>query len=201
LSSNKQIIECNENYIKAWDEIAGEFQRFGADSIATWFRGNKGVLYKEILSDVCKKMKVNYNKKSQIERIEGNLLLKIIEDSLEKMTDEEKREFAKGMKINIVNLSTVAIMVALQGAINIGGFASYQLATIVANSFARVLIGRGLVLAANAAMMRGLAMFAGPIGLAISALLALPLITSPAYRGNNTMHHTSCIYATKKVIK
>lgn len=38
-----------------WKEIASEIQCFGANSLATIFRGGKGVLYKEILCDVCKK--------------------------------------------------------------------------------------------------------------------------------------------------
>lgn len=182
LSSNKRFIECKGDYSTVWDLIAAEYQCFGADSIFTLFRGGKGVPHREILTDVCEKFKVNFNKESEIAKIENNLLLKIIEDSLEKMTDEQKREFAKVMKLNVANLSVVAIMVALQGAIRIGGFAAYQLSLIVANVIAKQLIGRGLVLAANAGLVRGLALFAGPIGWVISGLLTLPLISGPAYR-------------------
>lgn len=77
-----------------WENIAAEIQCFGANTFATALRGGKGVLYKEVLMDVCDKLKVNYNKKNSVERIEQNLLLKILEDALEKTTAEQLKEFA-----------------------------------------------------------------------------------------------------------
>jgi len=181
LTSEERFKECKKRFSKVWDLLAGELQLFGADTIVSSIRGT-GVFYREVLTDVCDKLKVNYNLKSPIEKIENNLLLKIVEDSLEKMSEEEKREFVKGFNLNTANFSTVAIMAALQAAINLGGFASYQLAVVVANAVARQLIGRGLVLAANAGIVKGMALFAGPIGWVIAGLFTLPMITGPAYR-------------------
>ena len=181
LTSEERFKKCKKRFSKRWDLIAGELQLFGADTIVSSLRGT-GVLYREILTDVCDKVKVNYNSKSPIEKIENNLLLKIVEDSLEKMSEEEKREFVKGFKLNTVNFSTVAIMAALQTAINLGGFASYQMSVVVANTVARQLIGRGLAITANAGLTKSLAIFAGPIGWVIAGLLALPMISGPAYR-------------------
>lgn len=182
LSSNERFKQCGKEYTKIWDLIAKELQCFGADSIATLLRLGKGVLYREILTDVCNKLKVNYHSKDNIQAIEENLLLKIVEVSLEDMTEEEKRELANRLNINIANLSTVAIMAALQGATRMGAFTTYQLALIVANSTAKFIAGRGLALSANAGLTRGIAVFAGPIGWTISGLLTLPMITGPAYR-------------------
>ena len=42
-----------------WKPIAAELQRFGADSIASVFRLGQGVEYREILTDVCKHLKVS----------------------------------------------------------------------------------------------------------------------------------------------
>lgn len=182
LSYEVQYKRYRDDLPKIWNYIAGELQLFGGDTILNIFRGNEGVMYKEILSNVCKKLKVNYNKNSSIEVIESNLLMKVIETSLEKMTEEEKREFANQLNLNITNLSTVSIMAAIQVLVRAGGFAAYQISVIVANSVAKFLIGRGLTLAGNAALTRGLAAFAGPIGWAISVILAIPLISGPAYR-------------------
>ena len=44
--------------------------------------------------DVCDKLKVNYNKSSSVEKIEGNLLMKILTDAIENMTPEEIKELA-----------------------------------------------------------------------------------------------------------
>jgi len=68
---------------KYWELIAAELQCFGANSFATMLRGGKGVLYKEILTDVCDKLKVNYNKNADVEVIEQNMLMKILEDAIE----------------------------------------------------------------------------------------------------------------------
>ncbi len=142
LLSDDRFKNCKGNYKQAWDLIATELQYYGGDTILNIIRRH-GISYREILTDVCKKLKVNFNKKSSVEKIETNLFLKIIEDSLEKMTDEQKREFAKGMKLNLKHASSVAIMAALQAAIIAGEFASYKIALYVANSVAKAILSRG----------------------------------------------------------
>ena len=72
-----------------WDLIAAEIQCKGANTMATLFRGGKGVLYKEVLTDVCDKMKVKYNRSSSVETIELHLLMKVLTDSMEKMNPED----------------------------------------------------------------------------------------------------------------
>ena len=183
LSGEERFKNCNGNYINVWDLIAGELQLFGADTIINWIiRGGEGVLYREILCDVCDKLKVNYNKESDILKIENNLILKVVEDTIDKMSEEEKRNFADDFHIDMTNVSTAGIMTALQIAIKAGGFASYQIAMVVANSVSKLILGRGLQLATNAALARVLSIFAGPIGWTISAILTLPAIFGTAYR-------------------
>ena len=67
-------------------------------------------------------------------------------------------------------------------AINAGGFASYQVALLVANSVARAITGKGLQLAVNAGISKYLAVFAGPVGIAITALMTVPMVTGTAFR-------------------
>ncbi|ENM4575877.1 TPA: DUF3944 domain-containing protein, partial [Citrobacter freundii] len=86
LTYDPQYKKHKPNHPRYWDAIAAEVQTFGANSFATLLRWGKGVLYREILTDACDKMKVNYNSKSSVETIEMNLLMKILEKSLEKMT-------------------------------------------------------------------------------------------------------------------
>jgi len=50
------------NHNQYWDLIAAEIQCFGGNSFATMLRGGEGVVYKEVLTDACDKMKVNYRK-------------------------------------------------------------------------------------------------------------------------------------------
>lgn len=84
---------------KAWTEIAHEFQLYGGDSFANFFRGY-GVPYREILMDVCDKKKVNYNKNSSTERIEMYLIQKLMDDVLEEMDDEQLQELVKDLQLD-----------------------------------------------------------------------------------------------------
>ena len=58
--------EFQPDHAKYWDLIAAELQHFGANTLATLFRG-EGVLYRTILVEVCSRLKVNFNKKSPVD--------------------------------------------------------------------------------------------------------------------------------------
>lgn len=62
------------------------------------------------------------------------------------------------------------------------GFSPYKISVIVANAVARTLLGRGICVAGNAALTRAIAVFAGPVGLALNALWLAIDIAGPAYR-------------------
>ncbi|MGM0937333.1 MAG: DUF3944 domain-containing protein [Pseudomonadota bacterium] len=156
-----------------WQEIAAEVQCFGGNTIATVFRGGKGVLYREILIDVCKKLKVNFNKNSRTSVIESNLLMKIMTDALASMSKEEIAALGTGLGIkNTSGLTSEALTASFQAIFRAGGFKSYQL----------TLIGRGLSLAANATLMRVMAILSGPIGWSITGLWTAIDVGSAAYR-------------------
>ena len=59
ITGNARYQMYRSEYSKYWDLIAEEIQLFGSNSVASILRGNKGVFYKEILIDVCDKLKVN----------------------------------------------------------------------------------------------------------------------------------------------
>lgn len=161
--------------------IAEEIQKSGANSIVSVFRGGKGVTYREVLFDVARHLKVSFNASSDLSSVENGILLKIIEKAMEKMSEEEKKEFFSHFGVLYDGVGPVA-MAGLIAAIKSSGFFTYKLALIVANAVAKAVIGRGLSLAANAALMRTIALFAGPIGWAITAIWTILDIAGPAYR-------------------
>jgi len=118
------------NHKKYWMEIAAEIQTFGGNTFPNMWRGDKGVLYREVLTDVCKKMKVNFNASSRIDLIEMNLLTKVLTDSLEKMTPEQLKEVVDATNLKTTNFTPEAVMAALQMAIRMSGFAPFKLAVI-----------------------------------------------------------------------
>lgn len=171
------------NHQKYWDLVAAELQSFGANTFATIFRGGKGVLYKEVLCDVCDKLKVNYNKNGATELIEQNLMMKIVEDAVQKMSAEEVRQMAEEAGVaNFGALSKDAALAAFIAIFRAGGFKSYQILVIVVNATLKALIGRGLSFAGTATMTRTAAVLTGPIGWVITGLWTAFDIASPAYR-------------------
>ena len=164
-----------------WDDVAHELQLFGGNTLLNIFRGH-GVPYREILIDVCKKMKVNFNKDAKIELIEDSLLRKCLEDSIENMSAEDLQQLVLSMNIKTANYSKEAMVAALQVAIRMGGFTSYKIAVVVANAVCKALLGRGLTVVANAALTRYMAIFAGPIGWLLLSIWTAIDIAGPAYR-------------------
>lgn len=192
LTNNERYKTHYPNHKHYWDEIAAEIQCFGGNTLATIIRGGKGVVYKEILEDVCDKLKVNYNSNSSVEVIESNLLMKILSDAIEKMSPEELKELALATGIQNLNTPTKEALVGVfQAIFRAGGFKSYQLTLIIVNAVLKALIGRGLSFAGNATLTRTMAILTGPIGWAITGIWTAIDIASPAYRV--TIPATICV--------
>lgn len=171
-----------------WKDIAEDLQKFGGNTIANLLRGGEGVLYREILIDVAKRLKVNFNKENSTELIEEYVLQKITSERLEKMSLEELKILAKEMDIPFD--PTIGGKQALEKIILLSikksGFQAYKMAVILANIVAKQLIGRGLTFAGNRALTGGLSRLVGislgPAGWFLTGLWALIDIASPAYR-------------------
>ncbi|RVZ69572.1 DUF3944 domain-containing protein [Helicobacter pylori] len=182
LTSSTEYKRHGNDYAKYAERIAEELQCYGGNSFTSALRGT-GVLYREILCEVCNKLKVNYNKKSDTTLIEENMLSSILQKSLEKMSDEEIRELCDGLGVKNTNkLGKQALSIAALTLFKMGGFKSYQLAVIVANTVIKAIFQRGLSLGANAALTRGLSILTGPIGWIITGVWTAIDIAGPAYR-------------------
>lgn len=179
--ANEKIYEGDHRLYA--DDITAEIQRYGGNSFSNAFRGGKGVPYIEVVRDVADNLKVNYNKNADAETIEAQIQLKVLEKAYEQMSAEERAELLKELGVSITNGIPAALpVIAVQGAIRMGGFAAYKMALIIANAVAKALIGRGLSFAANRALAQAMKVFAGPIGWAITAVWTLVDLAGPAYR-------------------
>lgn len=160
------------------NNIKNELSEFAANTFVTMIRGH-GVSYREMLMDVCKKTDTPFNEKSSLERIENALLEKVLADTWENLSAQEKEELFKGTPMgNVGGLGAGALI----GIFRAGGFASYQLTLVIVNAIAKAILGRGLSLVANAALARLLGVLTGPIGLALTAFWTAVDIAGPAYR-------------------
>jgi uncharacterized protein YaaW (UPF0174 family) len=182
ITANDRYKANQLDHSKYWDLIAAELQCFGANSFATMLRGGKGVTYRELLVDVCDNMKVNYNKKSSVEIIESNLLMKILTDSIADMSPEQIRDLVEELGVKTTDFSKQAVIAALQVGARLSGFMVFKIAVIVANAIAKAILGRGLTFAAGATLTRSVGIAIGPVGWAVTAMWTMIDIAGPAYR-------------------
>lgn len=161
--------------------IAEELQRFGGNSMMNLFRGGSGVQYREILCDVADHVKAQYSKNDDCNRIETGILVKVLEQSMQKMTEEQRKEVFETFGQRYIGMGP-ATMATLVTAILATGMGRYQLATIVANGSVLALLGRGLTLGASGTAMRSVGVLAGPLGWAVTAIWTVFDLASPAYR-------------------
>ena len=139
--------------------------------------------YKEILCNVCKKMKVNFNKDQKVEFIEEHLLEKVLTDVWEKLSNDEKKQLlntaqSKYAKKDMEKEGLAALMIAFKA----GGFASYKLTMVIVNAVAKQLLGHGLTFVTNATINKTLAALTGPVGIAMMTAVMAYDIAGPAYR-------------------
>ncbi len=170
----------HQEYVR---EIAAEIQKFGANTLATqMWRGGKGVPYHQIVIDVAGRVGVKSGGKSTRE-IEREIATKLLLEAYETMSLEQRRELLLSLKIRDRKLLMAPGGVeAARLAIQHSGFAVYKGSMIVANAAAQQLLGHGLSVATNAALTKGIAVFAGPVGLALAVFLGGNALAAPARR-------------------
>ncbi|MEO1929887.1 MAG: ubiquinol-cytochrome C chaperone family protein [Gammaproteobacteria bacterium] len=169
------------NHSEYADIIAKEMREMGGNSFANVYRG-EGPSYHEIVCDVADKMKVPYNKNKSIEDVENSILEAILVTAFEHMSEKEKGNMVNEMGGKVQTDLTSISPAVLIGIFRSGGFYSYQLTLIIANQVARAVLGRGLQLATNAALVRWASIFTGPIGWAISGVWTAIDVSGPSYK-------------------
>jgi len=187
LTSEERYEKYSPNHKKYWDLIAGEYQLFGGNTFMNIFRGGEGVLYEEILKDVAKKLKVKIDlSKASVGNIEQELLLKVIENILNQMSEEEKENFVKelnsqGLNLNTNDLSSEIIIKYIRSSLKLfSGIFAY----IISNMIITIIIqwiGKEYLIGVIAKTIAK-RIFLGPIGWAFSGLLAISDISGEAYR-------------------
>jgi len=182
LTSHKAYKQFHPLHERYWREIAEEIQRCGGHSLLTAARGWQGVLYANVLGDVCSKVGVSGTNELSVSQIEFRLLSTLLARSLDKMTEDQRASLMRELGIKSLNLTGPAVAAAIQAVIVAGGFLSYQIAVIVANAVATAVIGQGLRFGANTALMRAMGIAAGPIGWALTGIWTAIEIGGPAYR-------------------
>ncbi|GHU39716.1 hypothetical protein FACS1894105_14460 [Clostridia bacterium] len=113
---------------------------------------------------------------------------KLMDSMIKDMDEETKKAFAnqvsellkeQGVSVGDATKASSALLVGgLTTAKAVLGFQFHILVAQIANMLVKALVGRGLSLAANAALQRFVGFLFGPVGWVITILTTLPLITS-----------------------
>ncbi|GAA7081604.1 hypothetical protein ID0189_14090 [Helicobacter pylori] len=165
--------------------IAEELQCYGGNTFINFFR-DEGVLYKEVLCDVCDHLKVNYHEESETSLIEKNMLSKLLKDSLEQMSKKDLEELLHelGMTIDkMIGENKQVLIASVLTLFKAGDSHSYALAIAVADAMVRQTLGHGLSsVVGKVALKKTLGILAGPIGWVITGALVSINLAGPAYR-------------------
>ncbi len=185
LKSTRAYGQWYPDHARYVDEIIAEIQKFGGNTIGNIIRGGVGVTYREIVGKVASRIKVKYEKTDTIDQIEQQILIKVLEKSWEKMSDNEKASLIKGImtETGAGDLPREFPTALMQAAIIAGGgIATYKLSLIVAGAIARASLRQGIAFVAGTSVARWATAFAGAVGLGIATLWTLFDVLGPAYR-------------------
>jgi uncharacterized protein YaaW (UPF0174 family) len=160
--------------------IAEELARFGGNSLMNLFRGGGGVAYREIARDVAEHLKAKHPSSADAGTIELAILRKLAEQSLSKMSEDDKVAFFTQFGMRYAAGSGAAASAGLIANIIASNTASYQLSSLIAHGTVRALLGRGL--GAGLGSAAGGAAIVAPVALALSLIWGVYGLTSPAYR-------------------
>ncbi|MCV3255319.1 acidic protein MsyB [Escherichia albertii] len=160
-----------EQHRRNWQLIAGELQHFGADSIANKLRGH-GKLYRVILLDVSKRLKLKADKEMSTFEIEQQLLEQFLRNTWKKMDEGHKQEFLQAVDARVNELEELLPLLMKDKLLakGVSHLLSSQLTRILRTHAAMSVLGHGLLRGAG---------LGGPVGAALNGVKA---ISGSAYR-------------------
>ncbi|EPW6344208.1 acidic protein MsyB [Escherichia coli] len=160
-----------ERHRRNWQLIAGELQHFVGDSIANKLRGH-GKLYRAILLDVSKRLKLKADKEMSTFEIEQQLLEQFLRNTWKKMDEEHKQEFLHAVDARVNELEELLPLLMKDKLLakDVSHLLSSQLTRILRTHAAMSVLGHGLLRGAG---------LGGPVGAALNGVKA---VSGSAYR-------------------
>ncbi|EER5709492.1 acidic protein MsyB [Escherichia coli] len=160
-----------EQHRRNWQLIAGELQHFGGDSIANKLCGH-GKLYRAILLDVSKRLKLKADKEMSTFEIEQQLLEQFLRNTWKNMDEEHKQEFLHAVDARVNELEELLPLLMKDKLLakGVSHLLSSQLTRILRTHAAMSVLGHGLLRGAG---------LGGPVGAALNGVKA---VSGSAYR-------------------
>lgn len=135
----------------SWKSVVAEFQNLNA-SMKNQPKEQK-TSYKESLMDICNTFKVNYDKEASTSNLESRLILKILSDSIGRLTQEETTELKTELDIQSSTMTAAHILSFLKDAYREGKKLANQISVLIANTASAAILGQSLNLNADASTL------------------------------------------------
>ncbi|EHI1089926.1 acidic protein MsyB [Escherichia coli] len=154
-----------EQHRRNWQLIAGELQHFVGDSIANKLRGH-GKLYRAILLDVSKRLKLKADKEMSTFEIEQQLLEQFLRNTWKNMDEEHKQEFLHAVDARVNELEELLPLLMKDKLLakGVSHLLSSQLTRILRTHAAMSVLGHDLLRGAG---------LGGPVGAALNGVKAV----------------------------
>jgi uncharacterized protein YaaW (UPF0174 family) len=174
LLDDKNFRQNQDELQKAWTSIVAELQKFGGDAIANTVRGY-GVLYREILDDVCSRMGIKDKAAKDVAERENQLLKAVMTKYFASASAADIEQFLENAELEATahQKMTGEEIMALLGK-------DFRISLLIAQSAAFAVQQAVKGLGAAAAVRYGAAFIPG-LNL-VMAPLAVTALTGPAYR-------------------
>ncbi|KZL38765.1 hypothetical protein VT47_12775 [Pseudomonas syringae pv. syringae] len=156
-----------------------ELQLFGGNSVANLVR-RTGVPYAEIVRDVAKYVHAEVTGKEAIEVLELKILQKLVTKLWEKMTEQERAEFAG--KVHADNGVIDVGLAAVLSAIGSGGLGAARAGVMGVAAVAPLLAEGAFTAGAVAVGGRAATALLGVVGIAIASAAGVHMAAKEAYR-------------------
>ncbi len=164
------------NHHKYWKLIAAELQYFGGNTLLNISR-NCGVLYKDILCDVCTKVFIPYDKNADVAQIEKVLIFEYLKRSIENMDTFEYKQFKSNF--NLLQIDEINMFNEIRKRLWRDTSFSQNIISVLIGSLGKSLIKNTVK---NVFPFIVQELFKKSIGLPIGIAINLKDITDPAFR-------------------
>lgn len=166
---------------KYTEDIAREIRSFGGSALANLARG-AGPSYREVLHGLAGRLGATHQPDANAEELELAVLLRLFGESWNDLPENERAALLEGFGVKEPAPKQGKLpLEALAAVIRPFSFAAYKLAALVADSFAKSLLGKGIAPSPKS-LAPYLAVLAGPIGWSFAGIWAIKDLSGPSYR-------------------
>lgn len=182
LKVSSEYRRYGDDYVRYWQRIAEELQTFGANSLASFLRGGKGVRYAEILRDICDNIGISYNKDDSAHHLERCLISFVLTHAIINADKTKVNELSLLFKKQNIEISCDNLDEnKSKELLNKGGFEAYCITLAVVNAIWNALFRRGVSIMDNPYPINMLNSVIEPINWMLTSPQKAINIAGPAY--------------------